>query len=248
MPTQSQQSFDEDNDNGYFTDESESTPPSEPPSSSSAEPTSSAEPITSPEEIEEQHSNNVEPPVQPPNIDEKRNNSENQTTNSETSESNRPYHTRGVTRDYSYRFGMEEGQNLNIIHSNKGRIENMEQYLEQCKKKPLITPQDGFGKKYGYAAHYVMVQMSAKQGLKEFGDRAVQAIKAEFHQLVHEMEVFIPKRFHSLTYDQKRKALKAITLIDHKRSGKVKGRTVANGSVQRLYIPSEEACAPTVST
>lgn len=42
--------------------------------------------------------------------------------------------------------------------------------------------------------------------------------------------------------------MRAITLIDHKRSGKVKGRTVANGSTQRQYIPRDEASSPTVTT
>ena len=62
------------------------------------------------------------------------------------------------------------------------------------------------------------------------------------------MKVFVPQYFYKSTFDQKSKALKAITFIDFKRSGKVKGRTVANGSVQRLYIPKEEASSPTVST
>lgn len=128
--------------------------------------------------------------------------------------------------DYTYKFGMEHGQSMNIIHK----------------------PQDGFGSKYGYATHILMVQMSANQGLKKFGVRAEQAIKAEFKQLIHDKKVFFPRFFKSLSREDRRKALKAITLIDHKRSGKVKGRTVADGSSQRKYIPAEEAASPTATT
>ena len=41
-------------------------------------------------------------------------------------------------------------------------------------------------------------------------------------------------------------ALRAIDLIKVKRSGKVKGRTVADGSSQRSYIGKDESSSPAI--
>ena len=60
--------------------------------------------------------------------------------------------------------------------------------------------------------------------------------------------MFIPREYLSLTREERKKALRAITLINHKRLGKVKGRTVAIRSVQREYIPADEASSPTATT
>ena len=100
--------------------------------------------------------------------------------------------------------------------------------------------------RYGYAAHMLMVQVSAKKGLKLFGERAAVAIITEFKQL-HDKAVFKPVAQHSIPYEEKRKALRAITLVQEKRCGKIKGRTVADGSSQREYINAEDAASPTVS-
>ena len=112
---------------------------------------------------------------------------------------------------------------MKLAPVRREKVHDIKEYINQKHNTPIVKPQDGFGNKYGYATHYLMLQMSAKQGLKQFGTRAVNAIKAEFHQLVHTMKVFAPQYFYKLTFDQKSKALKAITLIDFKRSGKVKG-------------------------
>jgi hypothetical protein len=100
--------------------------------------------------------------------------------------------------------------------------------------------------RYGYAAHMLMAQVSAKKGLKLFGERAAMAIITEFKQL-HEKAVFKPVHMNSVSYEDRRKALRAITLVQEKRCGKIKGRTVADGSTQRTYINAEEAASPTVS-
>ena len=50
-----------------------------------------------------------------------------------------------------------------------------------------------------------------------------------------------------LTPKRKRDALRAITLIKEKRSGKIKGRACADGRAQISYITKEEVYAPTVS-
>ena len=71
-------------------------------------------------------------------------------------------------------------------------------------------------------------QMSARKGIKLFGDRAVQAIMEEYKQL-NMMEVFDRIDPSSLSKEQKYKALRAITLIKEKKCGAMKGRTCADG-------------------
>jgi len=46
---------------------------------------------------------------------------------------------------------------------------------------------------------------------------------------------------------EKKKALRAINLIKEKRCGKIKGRTVADGSQQRKYVSRDETTSPTMS-
>lgn len=88
--------------------------------------------------------------------------------------------------------------------------------------------------------------MSAKKVVMLYGNSIVKAIKSEFKQLVHDKEVFVPKFFHLLSWKERRRGLCAIALIDLKQSGRLKGWTVANGSVQRKYIPEDDAASPTV--
>ena len=65
---------------------------------------------------------------------------------------------------------------------------------------------------------------------------------------MHKKKVFIPKSFHDLTPQQQRRALRAITMVEEKRSGTIKGRTVADDSMQRAYIDDAEAASPAVTT
>ena len=134
----------------------------------------------------------------------------------ETSNEN-SYNLRHNKIDYSYRMGMERGNDLkgilmNIVSEHLREYVMHTRHLPLTKKKNCIKPHDGFGGKYSYAAQVMLVQMSAKQGIKKFGERAENAIKAEFHQLVRDKEVFIPIKFSELTKDQRKRASKAITL------------------------------------
>jgi hypothetical protein len=88
--------------------------------------------------------------------------------------------------------------------------------------------------------------MSAKAGVKTFGDKAVDAIIQEYKQLDEKM-AFNPIAKESLTLDDRKKALRSITLIKEKRCGRIKGRTVADGRPQRDYIPQEDSTSPTIS-
>jgi len=74
--------------------------------------------------------------------------------------------------------------------------------------------------------------MTAKAGIKIYGERAEQALMQEFAQL-EELGVFLAKNEKELTRKQKGDALRAINLITKKRDGRIKGRTVADGSMQK---------------
>jgi hypothetical protein len=96
-------------------------------------------------------------------------------------------------------------------------------------------------------------QMSAKAGIKEFGERAVAAMFKEFKQLnegaVPGKPVFGKQDPNELTFEDKKRALEAVNLIKEKRSGIIKGRTCANGSKQKRYLKrGETISSPTVST
>jgi len=90
------------------------------------------------------------------------------------------------------------------------------------------------------ATGVLFTQMSAKRGIKKFGERAVAAMIKEFKQ-IHEEPMpgkpFVrPVDPHTLSFEQKKQALEAVTLIKEKRSGKLKGRTCANGKKKMNLI------------
>ena len=90
------------------------------------------------------------------------------------------------------------------------------------------------------ATNVIFSQMSAKQGFKKYGERAVAAMIKEFTQLndgaVPGKPVVVPIDVSTLTPLEKRKALPAINLIKEKFGGDLKGRTCADGSRQRKYL------------
>ncbi len=69
----------------------------------------------------------------------------------------------------------------------------------------------------------------------------------ELSQL-HTMNCFRPCDPRSLTRDDRRNALSSLTFLTDIRTGEVKARACANGSVQRQHIAKEEAAAPTVTS
>ena len=66
----------------------------------------------------------------------------------------------------------------------------------------------------------------------------------EFAQLV-DLETFEGNKANELTKEQKRQALMAIHLIKLKRTGKLKGRTVADGRKQRSIYSKHETTSST---
>jgi hypothetical protein len=94
---------------------------------------------------------------------------------------------------------------------------------------------------------FVMTQMTAKAGLKKFGKAAEIALLQEFGQL-EDQNVYKPIDLKTLTQEQRKGALRVINLIAEKRDGKIKGRTVADGSPQRTLYEKHETASPILST
>jgi hypothetical protein len=100
---------------------------------------------------------------------------------------------------------------------------------------------------FQFITGFIMTQMTGKAGIKKHGKVAVEALFQEFLQL-HEKRVFRGHHAEKLKKSQKKGALRAISLIKEKRCGKIKGRTVADGSVQKGLYAKEQTSSATVST
>ena len=94
---------------------------------------------------------------------------------------------------------------------------------------------------------WVMTQMSARAGIRRFGDAARDAMRSEFRQL-DEKGVFDPVQPTDITQDVKSQALRCINVIKQKRCGKIKGRTCADGRPQRDLYDKTETSSPTASS
>jgi hypothetical protein len=118
------------------------------------------------------------------------------------------------------------------------------------------------GKSYQYAATQIeqtqqdfdprvvgmiMTQLSLKAALKTWGNDAVIAAESEMKQL-HWRNSFRPVRYQELSEKQKETILESHIFMKQKRTGEIKGRTVAGGNKQRGYIDKEESSSPTVAT
>ena len=105
---------------------------------------------------------------------------------------------------------------------------------------------------FNVATKVMFTQMSAKEGIKKFGERAIAALFKEYNQLDKGARegkpVLAPIDPDTLTTTQKRQALYAVNLIKEKRCGKIKGRTCADGSRQKRYLSQDEnISSPTAS-
>ena len=89
-------------------------------------------------------------------------------------------------------------------------------------------------------------QMNIREGIRQFGERAIEVLANEYSQL-DDLGVFKPEDAEILTIAQKKAALYAIDLIKHKRCGKVKGRTVADGRKQRTLFEKHDTSSPALS-
>jgi hypothetical protein len=94
----------------------------------------------------------------------------------------------------------------------------------------------------------IMTQLSLKAGLKNWGERGYKAAHAEMKQL-HMRDTFKPLHWKDMTKAQRKSILESHLFLKEKRSGEIKGRTVAGGNKQqRDFISKEDASSPTVST
>ena len=91
-----------------------------------------------------------------------------------------------------------------------------------------------FTKLKDIAVNACFTQMSARKGIEQFGK-------------LNDLMVFGAVSPESLSEQERRRALRAINLIKLKRCGKVKGRTCADGSLQRGYISKEDSSSPAIS-
>ena len=87
---------------------------------------------------------------------------------------------------------------------------------------------------------------SLKKGLKKFGKRAEQSATKEMKQL-HDRVCFRPINPSEMTTDERKKAMESLIFLTEKRDGRLKARTVANGSVQRKWMEREDTASPTTA-
>ena len=92
-----------------------------------------------------------------------------------------------------------------------------------------------------------MAQMSLKEVLRLFGERAENGTTKEMKQL-HDMKTFFPRDARSLSRDEIVKALSSLIFLKEKANGDIKGRTCINGAPQCEYIKKEDAASPAVAT
>ncbi|KAL7565950.1 hypothetical protein ACA910_008408 [Epithemia clementina (nom. ined.)] len=86
-----------------------------------------------------------------------------------------------------------------------------------------------------------------EKGLKKFGDKGYKAAFGEMKQL-HDRVCFVPVNIADLTPSEKARAMESLIFLTEKRDGSIKGRTCANGSVQRQWMDREETASPTAAT
>ena len=94
---------------------------------------------------------------------------------------------------------------------------------------------------------FLTEQMSAKRGLRQFGNAGAQAIMSELEQLLYR-KVMEGGSANDLTTAQKKAALKYLMFLKQKRCGKIKGRGCTDGRKQGMYKSKDETSSPTIST
>ena len=87
--------------------------------------------------------------------------------------------------------------------------------------------------------------MSAKRGLRQFGQRGADTLMKELQQLI-DQRVMRPRDARTLSQGGKKSTLKYLMFLKEKHCGKVKGWGCTDGRKQRLYKSKEETSSPTV--
>ena len=94
--------------------------------------------------------------------------------------------------------------------------------------------------------NFLTDQMSAKAGLKEFGNKGAASIVQELEQLLYQ-KVIVDRKASSLTSLQCKAALQYLMFLKEKRCGKVKAWGCVGGRQQRLYKTKDETSSPTMN-
>lgn len=195
-------------------------------------------------------------PTTPPNTidDDTQKGSEDntETNNTETANDGPAFNTRKNPRSYANRFS-HTMDNPASSQSYDAQTQLLQTGIDDLGVQLLQTALDDFNdtgsilKMNRYITGFMMTQMSATKGIKLHGQKAIDALMVEFQQL-HDMNVFEGMDPTLLSARQKRSALRAINLIKEKRCGRMKGRSVADGSTERERYAGVNTSSPTVST
>ena len=142
------------------------------------------------------------------------------------------------TRSYDHRLDhqMDEPESTQSYESGV-------QMLQHAVANMNSNPQD----LNRYICGVVLTQMSAKAGIEKHGQPAIDCLFAEFAQL-EDRNVFTGVKSSELTKEQKYNALRSISLVKEKRTGKLKGRTCVDGRPQRSQYTKDQTTSPTIST
>jgi hypothetical protein len=89
------------------------------------------------------------------------------------------------------------------------------------------------------------MQYQLEEGIKRFSEQGESAVTKELYQF-NKYKVFKPKHTNDLLEEDRKKALSLLIFLKEKKSGAVKSRPCANGSVQRKHVAKEEEAVPTV--
>ena len=92
----------------------------------------------------------------------------------------------------------------------------------------------------------IFTQYSLKKGIKVFGNAGTTAVIKELKQL-HVRAAIKPVHKHTLTSEQRHRALQYLMFLKQKRTGEIKARGCADGRKQRGYVLKENSSSPTVS-
>jgi hypothetical protein len=98
-----------------------------------------------------------------------------------------------------------------------------------------------------HQGHQFLTTYTLKNGIQQFGDKAVAATKKEMQQML-DRTCFVPIQKNELSNAEIWRGLESLLFLIEKKDGMIKSRHCASGSTQRDYINREEVAAPTVST
>ena len=158
----------------------------------------------------------------------------------------------GLTEEDAFRLAEQHGHEAAVSDQNTVRPQHTRRSTRShdydCSAAQLDTEylDELIAKiKAGDVINLLSAQMSAKKGLKVFGEAGANGITKELEQILYRkvMHGVLPCQ---LNRKQKRAALKYLMFLKEKRCGKIKGWGCADGCKQRVYKTKDETSAPTI--